>query len=166
LPGVHITDRQMRPLVRLRGLRSDLVDPTVAAHHGRIVKRTGDGLVVEFRSALDAVRCAIEMQTGMIERNAGVVEERRIEFRIGVHVGDVVEERDGDLMGDGVNIAARLEAISEANGVCLSAAAYEQVRDRLKETFIDVGEKTLENIARPARSYLEAWNSIKGGCRS
>jgi adenylate cyclase len=100
-----------RTLSRLRGLRSDLIDPAIAAHHGRIVKRTGDGSLVEFRSVVDAVRCAIEVQNGMVERNAGP--ERRIEFRIGIHLGDVVEESDGDLMGDGVNIAARLEGIAK-----------------------------------------------------
>src|ERR1700722_12993167 len=94
-------------LARLRALRSDLIDPAIAAHHGRIVSRTGDGSLIEFRSVVDAVRCAIEVQNGMIERNAGLPEDRRIEFRIGVHLGDVVEEVDGDLMGDGVNIAAR-----------------------------------------------------------
>ena len=101
-----------RTLARLRGLRSDLIDPAIAAHHGRIVKRTGDGSLIEFRSVVDAVRCAIEVQNGMIERNAGVPPERRIEFRVGIHLGDVVEESDGDLMGDGVNIAARLEGIA------------------------------------------------------
>ena len=101
-----------RTLARLRALRSDLLDPTVAVHKGRVFKRTGDGVLVEFRSAVDAVRCAIEVQNAMVERNAGVAEDRRIEFRIGVHVGDVVEESDGDLMGDGVNIAARLEGIA------------------------------------------------------
>ena len=142
-----------RTLARLRGLRSDLMDPAIAAHHGRIVKRTGDGSIVEFRSAVDAARCAIEVQTGMIERNAGVAEDRCIEFRIGIHVGDVVEESDGDIMGDGVNIAARLEGVCEPNGLCLSGAAYEQVRDRLKERFVDLGEKELKNIARPVRAY-------------
>src|SRR5450755_3010640 len=102
-----------RTLARLRALRSDLVDPTIAVHRGRIVKRTGDGSIIEFRSVVDAVRCAIEVQNGMVERNAGVPPERRIEFRVGVHVGDVVEESDGDLMGDGVNIAARLESVAE-----------------------------------------------------
>ena len=105
-----------RTLARLRGLRSDLIDPAVAAHHGRVVKRTGDGAIIEFRSVVDAVRCAIEMQTGMVERNAGLPPERRIEFRVGVHLGDVVEESDGDLMGDGVNIAARLEGVCEPGG--------------------------------------------------
>ena len=98
-----------RTLARPRSLRSDLVDPTIAVHNGRVVKRTGDGAIVEFRSVVDAVRCAVEIQSAMVERNAGVPEERRIEFRIGVHLGDVVEEADGDLMGEGVNIAARLE---------------------------------------------------------
>jgi adenylate cyclase len=96
----------------LRALRSDLVDPTIALHHGRIVKRTGDGSIIEFRSVVDAVRCAIEVQNGLIERNAGLPPEKRIEFRVGIHLGDVVEEADGDLMGDDVNIAARLEGIA------------------------------------------------------
>jgi adenylate cyclase len=102
-----------RTLARLRALRSDLIDPTISVHHGRIVKRTGDGSVIEFRSVVDAVRCAIEVQNGMIERNAGLPAERRIEFRIGIHLGDVAEESDGDLMGDGINIAARLEGVCE-----------------------------------------------------
>ena len=101
-----------RTLSRLRGLRSDLIDPAIAAHHGRVVKRTGDGSIIEFRSVVDAVRCAIEMQNGMVERNAGLPSEKRIEFRMGIHLGDVVEESDGDLMGDGVNIAARLERVA------------------------------------------------------
>jgi class 3 adenylate cyclase len=108
-----------RTLARLRGLRSDLIDADSGAHRGRIVKRTGDGSIIEFRSVVDAVRCAIEVQSGMVERNAGLPSERRIEFRVGVHLGDVVEESDGDLMGDGVNIAARLEAVCEPGGcVC------------------------------------------------
>jgi class 3 adenylate cyclase len=142
-----------RTLARLRTLRSDLIDPTIAVHHGRVVKRTGDGSIVEFRSVVDAVRCAIEVQNGMVERNAGLPPEQRIEFRIGVHVGDVVEESDGDLMGDGVNIAARLEGIADPGGICLSEDAYRQVRDRLKEDFTDLGEKELKNIARPLRAY-------------
>ena len=142
-----------RTLARLRGLRSDLIDPAVTAHHGRIVKRTGDGSIIEFRSVVDAVRCAVEVQTGLIERNVGVPDDSRIEFRVGVHVGDVVEESDGDLMGDGVNIAARLEAICEPGGVCLSEDAWRQVRDRVKETFDDLGEKELKNIARKVRAY-------------
>jgi adenylate cyclase len=142
-----------RTLARLRALRSDLIDPTIAVHHGRVVKRTGDGALVEFRSVVDAVRCAIEVQSGMAERNAGLAAERRIEFRIGIHLGDIVEESDGDLMGDGVNIAARLEGICEAGEVCISEDAYRQVRDRMKERFADLGEQTLKNIARPVRAY-------------
>src|ERR1700685_4483030 len=109
-----------RILARLRTLRSDLIDPTIAVHRGRVVKRTGDGSLVEFRSVVDAVRCAVEIQNAMVERNAGVPPERRIEFRIGVHLGDVVEESDGDLMGDGVNIAARLEGVALPGTICLS----------------------------------------------
>jgi adenylate cyclase len=106
-----------RILARLRTLRSDLIDPTIAAHLGRIVKRTGEGSIIEFRSVVDSVGCAIEMQSGMVERNAGVEPEKRIKFRIGVHLGDVVEEDDGDLMGDGVNIAARLESVAKPGAV-------------------------------------------------
>jgi TolB-like protein/class 3 adenylate cyclase len=142
-----------RTLARLRALRSDLIDPAIAVHNGRVVKRTGDGSLVEFRSVVDAVRCAIEVQNGMVERNAGLPPERRIEFRVGIHLGDVVEESDGDLMGDGVNIAARLEGIADPGGICLSEDAYRQVRDRLKEEFTDLGDKELKNIARPVRAY-------------
>ena len=147
-----------RTLARLRALRSDLIDPTIALHHGRVVKRTGDGILIEFRSVVDAVRCAIEVQNGMVERNAGLPPDRRIEFRVGIHLGDVVEESDGDLMGDGVNIAARLEGIAKPGTICLSEDAYRQVRDRIKEGFVDLGEKDLKNIARPVRVY-----AIKAG---
>src|SRR5205809_2730094 len=109
-----------RTLARLRALRSDLVDPTIAVHHGRIVKRTGDGALVEFRSVVDAVRCASEVQNGMVERNAGLPPERRIEFRIGIHLGDIVEESDGAPMGDGVNIAQRREADAARGASCMS----------------------------------------------
>jgi TolB-like protein len=142
-----------RILARLRALRSDLIDPTIAVHHGRVVKRTGDGSIIEFRSVVDACRFAIEVQNAMPIRNAGVAPEERIEFRVGVHVGDVVEESDGDLMGDGVNVAARLEGVCEPGGVVLSGAAYEHARDRLKELFVDLGEKSFKNIARPVRVY-------------
>ncbi len=118
-------------LARLRELRSDLTDPAVATHRGRVVKRTGDGSLIEFRSVVDAVRCAVEVQNGMVERNAGLSAERRIEFRVGIHLGDVVEEADGDLMGDGVNIAARLEGIAKPGAICLSEDAYRQVKGRL-----------------------------------
>jgi adenylate cyclase len=150
-----------RTLARLRALRSDLLDPTIAVRQGRVVKRTGDGILVEFRSVVDAVRCAIEVQNGMVERNAGLPAERRIEFRIGIHLGDVVEESDGDLMGDGVNIAARLEGIAQPGGICLSNAAYEQVRDRIKEPYVDLGEQVLKNIQRPVRVYALASGAIQ-----
>jgi TolB-like protein/class 3 adenylate cyclase/Tfp pilus assembly protein PilF len=140
-------------LARLRALRSGLIDPMIALHSGRLVKRTGDGAVVEFRSVVEAVRSAIDVQNGLAARNADLPPEKRIVVRVGIHVGDVVEEADGDLMGDGVNIAARLEGLAEPGGICLSGAAYEQVRDRLKDTFVDLGEKTLKNITRPVRVY-------------
>src|SRR6266851_4438776 len=142
-----------RTLARLRALRSDLIDPTIAVHNGRIVKRTGDGSLVEFRSVVDAVRCAIEVQNGMVERNAGLPAERRIEFRVGIHLGDVVEESDGDLMGDGVNIAARLEGICEPGSICLSEQAYWQVKARLDLAINDRGAVQLKNIAEPVRVY-------------
>src|SRR5271165_6708653 len=142
-----------RTLARLRALRSDLIDPTISVHNGRVVKRTGDGALVEFRSAVDAVRCAIEVQHGMVERNAGLPPERRIEFRIGVHVGDVVEESDGDLMGDGINIAARLESIAKPGAICLSEDAYRQVRARLDLAVTDLGQTRLKNIAEAVRVY-------------
>src|SRR5208282_5080809 len=123
-----------RTLSRLRGLRSDLIDPAIAAHHGRIVKRTGDGNLIEFRSVVDAVRCAIE-------------------FRVGIHLGDVVEERDGDLMGDGVNIAARLEGVAKPGAICLSEDAYRQVRARLDLKVSDLGLTPLKNIVEPVRIY-------------
>src|SRR6185437_1741770 len=140
-------------LARLRALRNDVIDPAIAAHHGRVVKRTGDGSIIEFRSVVGAVRLAIEVQRSMGERNAGAAPGTRIEFRVGVHLGDVVEEEDGDLMGDGLNIAARLEGVCEPGGIVLSGAAYEHVRDRLKESFVDLGEKQLKNIARPVRVH-------------
>jgi adenylate cyclase len=142
-----------RILARLRALRSDLIDPTIALHHGRVVKRTGDGSMIEFRSVVDAVRCAIEVQNGMVERNAGLPPERRIEFRVGIHLGDVVEESDGDLMGDGVNIAARLEGVCEPGAICLSEDAYRQVSGRLDMAVADLGPTQLKNIERPIRVY-------------
>jgi class 3 adenylate cyclase len=142
-----------RILARLRTLRSDLIDPTIAVHHGRIVKRTGDGSIVEFRSVVDAVRCAIEVQQGLIERNAGLPREKRIEFRVGVHLGDVVEEADGDLMGDGVNIAARLEGVAKPGAICISEQAYWQVKGRLDLKVNDLGATQLKNIAEPVRVY-------------
>src|ERR1700681_3182809 len=142
-----------RTLARLRGLRSVLIDPAIAVHRGRIVKRTGDGALVEFRSVVDAVRCAIEVQNGMVERNTGLPPERKIEFRMGIHLGDVVEEGDGDLMGDGVNIAARLEGVCEPGAICLSEDAYRQVKGRLDLAVSDLGHTQLKNIAEPIRVY-------------
>ena len=142
-----------RTLARLRALRSDLIDPTIAVHNGCVVKRTGDGSLIEFRSVVDAVRCAIEVQNGLMERNAGLPSERRIEFRVGIHLGDVVEEPDGDLMGDGVNIAARLEGIAAPGTICLSEDAYRQVKGRLDLGVTDLGPTQLKNIAEPIRVY-------------
>jgi TolB-like protein/class 3 adenylate cyclase/Flp pilus assembly protein TadD len=142
-----------RILARLRALRSDLIDPSISVHNGRVVKRTGDGVLVEFRSVVDAVRCAIEIQNGLIERSVGLPADRRIQFRIGVHLGDVVEEADGDLMGDGVNIAARLEGIAKPGSIALSEDAYRQVKGRLDLAIIDLGPQELKNIAEPLRVY-------------
>src|SRR6516162_2738686 len=134
-----------RTLARLRGLRSDLIDPAIAANRGRIVKRTGDGSIIEFRSVVDAVRCATEVQNGLIERNVGLPPEKRIEFRVGIHVGDVVEESDGDLIGDGVNIAARLEGVARPGTICLSEQAYWQVKGRLDLAVTHLGPTQLKN---------------------
>jgi TolB-like protein/class 3 adenylate cyclase len=142
-----------RTLARLRVVRSDLVEPAIAVRHGRIVKGTGDGFIAEFRSVVDAARSAIELQRGMVERNAGVPPEKRIEFRIGAHLGDVVEEADGDLMGDGVNIAARLEGLCTAGAVCLSEDFYRQLKGRLDVAITDLGLKALKNISEPIRVY-------------
>jgi adenylate cyclase len=139
-------------LERLKALRSDLADPKVKEHRGRIVKTTGDGLLIEFSSVVDAVRCAIEVQEAMAERNANVAQEKRIEFRIGINIGDVI--RDGrDIFGDGVNIAARLEALAEPGGICVSRVVHEQVRDKLDVAFEDVGEQHVKNIARPVHVW-------------
>jgi TolB-like protein/Tfp pilus assembly protein PilF len=156
-----------RTLARLRALLGDLIEPAIAAHHGRIVKRTGDGFIAEFRSVVDAARCAIEVQTGMIERNAGVPPDRRIEFRIGAHLGDVVEEADGDLMGDGVNIAARLEGICAPGAISMSEDFYRQLRGRLDAAVSDLGPKQLKNIAEPIRVYsLDAGQPAEGKAAS
>jgi adenylate cyclase len=142
-----------RTLARLRTLRADLIDPTVASQNGRVFKRTGDGALIEFRSVVEAVRCAITVQNAMIERNVGMLADQRIDFRIGIHLGDVVEESDGDLMGDGVNIAARLEGIAQPGGICLSEDAYRQVKGRLDVAVTDLGPTQLKNIAEPVRAY-------------
>src|SRR6201981_1843674 len=139
-------------LERLKALRSELVDPKIAEHHGRIVKTTGDGLLVEFASVVDAVRSAVEVQQAMPERDAGLAADSRIELRIGINLGDVIVEGD-DLYGDGVNIAARIEALADVGGVFVSNTVHDQVRDRLPFVFEDLGEQRVKNIARPVRVY-------------
>ena len=139
-------------LAAMRAVRREIGYPKIREHRGRIVKTTGDGLLVEFASVVDAVRCAVEVQREMVARNANVPVERRLEFRMGINVGDIIIE-DGDIFGDGVNIAARLEALAEPGGICVSAAAHDQVRDRLDIGFEDLGEQQVKNIARPVRVY-------------
>src|SRR5438128_4004594 len=139
-------------LGRLKALRTELIDPKIALHRGRIVKTTGDGLLVEFASVVDALRCAAEMQAAMAESNSPIPPNRRIEFRIGINVGDIVVE-DGDIFGDGVNVAARLEGLAEPGGICVSARIQEDVAGRLDLAFDDIGEQSLKNIARPVRVY-------------
>ncbi len=139
-------------LARLREIRRETVDPKIAQHHGRLVKTTGDGFLVEFASVVDAVRSAVEIQREMAARNIEAPAERRIEFRIGINLGDIIIE-DDDIFGDGVNIAARLEALAESGGICISRAARDQVRDKLDFTVEDLGEQQVKNIARPVRAY-------------
>jgi adenylate cyclase len=138
-------------LNRLNAIRAELIDPIITTHRGRIVKTTGDGLLVEFGSVVDALRCAAEWQAGMVERNAGA-SDKRIDFRIGINVGDVVVEND-DIFGDGVNVAARLEGLAEPGGICVSARVQEDAAGRLGLTFDDLGEQSLKNIARSVRVY-------------
>ena len=139
-------------LERLMAHRRALVDPKIAEHHGRIVKTTGDGLLAEFPSVVDGVRCAVEMQRGMAERNSGVPIGERLEFRVGINLSDVIVEGD-DIYGDGVNVAARVEALADAGGVFVSNTVYDHVRDRLPFVFEDLGEQQVKNIARPVRVY-------------
>jgi adenylate cyclase len=141
-----------RTLAQLKNFRRTLVDPTIAAHRGRIVKTTGDGMLVEFASAVDAARCAAEIQREMVEQNSGVPPELRIEFRIGIHVGDIIID-DNDIFGDGVNIAARLEGIAEPGGACISDDAYRQIRGKVDILFDDIGEQNLKNIVEPMRAW-------------
>ena len=139
-------------VARLRALRRELIDPEIAKHKGRIVKTTGDGLLVEFGSVVDAARCAAEVQQEMAARNTSVPPENRIEFRIGINVGDIIIDGD-DIFGDGVNIAARLEGLAEPGGICVSARVQEDATGKLDLTFEDIGEQNLKNIARPIRVY-------------
>jgi len=139
-------------LERLKAVRGELLDPKIAEHRGRIVKTTGDGLLVEFASVVDAVRCAVAVQRAMPERDTGVAPDNRIELRIGINLGDVIVDGD-DLYGDGVNIAARIEARADAGGVFVSNTVHDHVRDRLPFVFEDLGEQQVKNIARPVRVY-------------
>src|SRR5215472_8498806 len=139
-------------LNRLRSIRAEVIDPAIAAHRGRLVKTTGDGLLAEFASVVDALRCAVEVQREIAGRDIDTPEDRRIEFRIGVHQGDIVVE-DDDIFGDGVNVAARLEALAEPGGICVSARVQEDATGRLDLAFTDLGEQNLKNIARPIRVY-------------
>jgi adenylate cyclase len=141
-----------RTLANLKSFRKTLFDPAIAAHRGRIVKTTGDGMLVEFASAVDAARCAVEVQRGMAGQNADIPQDLRIEFRIGIHVGDIIID-DNDIFGDGVNIAARLEGIAEPGGVCISDDAHRQIRGKIDIAFDDIGEQTLKNIAEPMRAW-------------
>jgi adenylate cyclase len=138
--------------LQLQGHLRALIDPKIAEHRGRVVKNTGDGLLAEFGSVVEAVRCAVEVQRGMAERNAGVPQERRIEFRIGINVGDVMLDR-GDIFGDEVNVAARLEGIAEAGGICIAGRVLEDIQGKLDVVFEDAGEQRLKNIIRPVRVY-------------
>jgi adenylate cyclase len=137
---------------RLKAHRRELVDPKIGEHSGRIVKTTGDGMLVEFASVVDAVRCAAEVQRAMIDREAGMPEDRRIRFRIGINLGDIIVDGD-DIFGDGVNVAARLEALSDPGGLCISRMVRDQIRDKLAYAFEDLGEQSVKNIARPVRAY-------------
>ena len=146
-----VSDDEEGTLERLRALRRDRIDPALEAHHGRIVKTTGDGILVEFTSVLDAVRCAIELQRGLAVR--GGADSQRITYRFGIHAGDVVVDDDDDVFGDTVNIAARLQTLAEPGGVCISAAAYDQVDGKIDAGFADIGEQQLRNITRPVRAF-------------
>src|SRR5580704_17703676 len=146
-----------RTLANLKSFRKTLVDPSIAAHRGRIVSTTGDGMLAEFASAVDAARCAVEIQRGMAAQNADVPKDVRIEFRIGIHVGDIIID-DNDIFGDGVNIAARLEGIAEPGGVCISDDAQRQIRGKVDIAFEDMGFQTLKNIAEPMRAWRTQLN--------
>src|SRR5215475_8715371 len=139
-------------LTRLRALRRELIDPEIAEHKGPIVKTTGDGILIEFPSVVEAVACAVAIQRGISERNAKIPADRRIEFRIGINLGDVIVE-EGDIYGDGVNIAARIEALADPGGVFVSNTVHDHVRDRLPFLFEDLGEQQVKNITRPVRVY-------------
>jgi adenylate cyclase len=152
-------------LAQLRAHRRALVDPKIREHRGEIVKTTGDGMLVEFVSVVDAVRCAVEIQRGMAERNAGVPQNKRIEFRIGINLGDIIHQ-DKDIFGDGVNVAARLEGLAEPGGICISRSVRDPVRDKLGFTFEDMGEQALKNIAAPIHSYRVRFEGAEPAARA
>jgi adenylate cyclase len=139
-------------LAALKAYRRELIDPKIAEHRGRIVKTTGDGALVEFASAVDAVRCAMEIQRTMAERNAAIPEDRRIEFRIGINVGDIIID-EADIYGDGVNITARVETLARPGVICISGNAYQQIKDKLALDISDMGEQQLKNITEPVQVY-------------
>src|SRR5512141_1104531 len=139
-------------LAALKAHRRELIGPKIAAHDGRIVKTTGDGLLLEFPSVVDAVRCAVDVQRGMAERNAGVAPDKRLDFRIGINVGDIIIDGD-DIFGDGVNVAARLQTLADPGGICVSRIVRDQVLDKLSFTFEDLGPKEVKTIARPVEAY-------------
>ena len=145
-------------LRQLKAHRKELVDPKITVHRGRIVKTTGDGMLVEFVSVVDAVRCAVDIQRGMRERNSGIPAEKRIQFRIGINVGDIIIDGD-DIYGDGVNIAARLEGLAEPGGVCVSDDAQRQIRGKVDTNFEDMGPQNLKNIAEPMRAWRLRMNA-------
>src|SRR6202140_4298303 len=140
-------------LNRLRTHRREFIDPKIAEHRGRIVKTTGDGILIEFPSVGEAVACAVAVQRGMAERNVSTPEDQRIVFRVGVNLGDIIIGEDNDIHGDGVNVAARLEGIAKPGGICISGTVRDHIGDRLDLAFEDMGEQTLKNIARPVRAY-------------
>src|SRR4051794_20966709 len=146
-------------LGRFKAHRRQLVDAKIQEHHGRNVKTNGDGKLVEFPSVVDAVRCAVEIQRAMVDRNTDIAEGKRITFRIGINLGDVIAE-DGDIYGDGVNIAARLEALAEPGGICISRVVWDQIRDKLPYAFEDMGEQNVKNIARPVSAFALSADAV------
>jgi class 3 adenylate cyclase len=147
-------------IASLKVHRRELVDPAIAAHHGRIVKTTGDGILIEFASVIDAVGCAVAVQRAMLTRNAGIPEDRRIVFRVGINVGDIIID-EGDILGDGVNIAARLEGLCEPGGICISRTANDQIRGKLSLSFADLGEQTVKNISAPLACLASPLKTLK-----
>jgi len=139
-------------LARLRTHRRELINPEITEHKGRIVKTTGDGILIEFPSVVEAVACAVAVQRGMVDRNAGTPEEQQIVFRVGINLGDIIIAEDNDIHGDGVNVASRLEGIAEPGGICVAAIVHDQVRDKLDLVFDDMGDQVLKNIAPPSGS--------------